>query len=96
MPRSSLNMSHPELTFDVKRGMYGQCRRIHGRIGLAGEIFAQAFFWDNSQTWDVEILNADGSVREEYSVDVTDREQAIDQIKAIMSLSYRSAMAEVA
>lgn len=80
-----------QLTFDVKRGMYGTCKRINGM--LSGEIFAQAFYWDLQQKWDVEVLNPDGSVRDEYSVDVSDREQAIDQVKAIMSLAYRSATA---
>jgi hypothetical protein len=75
------------LTFDVKRGMYGTCKRLNGRIGLGGEIFAQAFFWDIQQKWDIEIFTADGSIRE-YSVDVFDREQAIDQVQAIMSLEY--------
>lgn len=86
----------PALTFDVKRGMYGACKRIHGRIGLAGEIFAQAFFWDIGQKWDVEILNADGTVREQYSIDVSDRERAIDQVQALMSLCYRSVTAREA
>jgi hypothetical protein len=82
-----------QLTFDVKRGMYGTCKRIVGRIGLAGTAFAEAFFLDNSQKWDVLIYDADGRAVDEYSVDVSDREQAIDQVKAIMSLAYRSATA---
>jgi hypothetical protein len=75
----------PPLAFDVKRGMYGTCTRINGRIGLGGDVFAQAFFWDIPQKWDIEIFN--GSIRE-YSVDVFDREQAIEQVEAIMSLEY--------
>lgn len=75
------------LTFDVKRGMYGTCKRITGRIGLAGEIFAEAYFTDLTQTWGIDIFNADGSVGD-FSIDVTDREQAIDHVKALMSLEY--------
>lgn len=84
-------MPRATLTFDVKRGMYDTCKRINGRIGLAGEIFAQAFFWDIGQKWDVEILNGDGSVSETYSIDVSGREQAIDQVQALMNLVYRGA-----
>jgi hypothetical protein len=81
------------LTFDVKRGMYGTCKRIVGRIGPSGEAFAEAFFWDIGQKWDVEIFNADGSVSETYSIDVSDREQAVDQVEALMNLVYRGATA---
>jgi hypothetical protein len=77
----------PELTFDGKRGMYGSCRRIVGRIGLAGEIFAEAYFFDAEQRWYVVIFDAEQT---EYSVDVSDREQAIDQVEALMNLVYRS------
>jgi hypothetical protein len=75
------------LPFDVKRGMYGSCKRIRGQIGLAGEIFAQAFFWDIEKRWDIEVFNADGSIGE-YSINVVDREQAIRQVQAIMDLEY--------
>jgi hypothetical protein len=78
-------LTRQTLTFDVKRGMYGTCKRISGRIGLAGEIFAEAYFDDMQQKWDVVIFDADMT---EYSVDVSDREQGIDQVKAIMALEY--------
>jgi hypothetical protein len=80
-------LSEAPLTFDIKRGMYGTCKRIHGRIGLAGEVFAQAFFWDIEKKWDIEVFNADGSIGE-YSIDVVDREQAIHQVQVIMDLEY--------
>jgi hypothetical protein len=75
------------LTFDVKRGMYDTCNRITGRIGLAGEVFAEAYFFDLDQAWGIDIFNADGTVGD-FSIDVTDREQAIDRVKALMSLEY--------
>jgi hypothetical protein len=80
-------LSAAPLTFDIKRGMYGTCKRIYGRTGLAGTVFAQAFFWDIEKKWDIEVFNADGSV-DEYSIDVVDREQAIHQVQAIMDLEY--------
>lgn len=76
-----------DLTFDIKRGMYGTCGRITGRIGLAGEVFAEAYFDNIKQTWGIDVFNADGSVGD-YSIDVSDREQAIDQVRALMSLEY--------
>jgi hypothetical protein len=75
----------PTLTFDVKRGMYGTCRRIGSRIGLAGEMFAEGYFDDIHQKWDVVIFDARMT---EYSVDVSNREQGIDQVKSIMALEY--------
>jgi hypothetical protein len=78
---------HNPLTFDVKRGMYGSCKRIVGRIGLAGEMFAEDYFSDIDQKWDVVIFDAEDT---EYSVDVSDLEQAIDQIQALINLVYRS------
>lgn len=78
-------MSNPALTFDVKRGMYGTAKRIAARIGLGGEMFAEAYFSDINQTWAVVIFDAEMT---EYSVDVSDREQAIDQVQALMSLEY--------
>jgi hypothetical protein len=78
-------MTNNPLTFDQKRGMYGSCRRIVARIGLAGEMFAEAYFSDIYQKWDVVIFDAGMT---EYSVDVSDREQAIDQVQALMSLEY--------
>lgn len=81
------------LTFDIKRGMYGTCRRIVGRVGLAGTEFAAAYFDDVAQKWDVVIHDA---AQTEYSVDVTDREKAIEQVQAIMNLAYRSANARKA
>lgn len=81
-----------QLTFDRKIGMYGTCRRIHGRIGLAGRIFAQAFFSDIEQNWGVEILDADGRMVGEYIVAASqDSARAIEHVEAIMSLAYRSA-----
>ena len=44
-------MSRATLTFDVKRGMYGTCKRITGRIGKCGEIFAEAYFTDLASTF---------------------------------------------
>lgn len=83
-----------QLTFDRKIGMYGTCRRIHGRIGLAGQIFAQAFFSDTEQSWGVEILNADGAMVDEYTVSASeDSARALEEVEAIMSLAYRSATA---
>ena len=80
-------MSRVTLTFDIKRGMYDACKRITGRIGLAGEVFAEAYFSDIEQRWGVDIYNADGSLGD-FSIDVSDREQAIDQVQALMSLEY--------
>lgn len=80
-------MPRATLTFDVKRGMYDTCKRITGRIGKCGEIFAEAYFTDISQTWGIDIFSADGSVGD-FSIDVSDREQAIDHIQALMSLEY--------
>jgi hypothetical protein len=75
------------LAFDIQRGMYGSCRRITGRIGPCGEIFAEAYFTDLTQTWGIDIFNADGSLGD-FSIDVSDREQAIDHVQALMSLEY--------
>lgn len=83
-----------QLTFDRKTGMSGACRRIHGRVGLAGRIFAQAFFSDTQQNWGVEILNDEGAMVEEYTVDASqDSALAIEHVEALMSLAYRSATA---
>lgn len=83
-------MTSFSLSFDVKRGMYGTCKRIVGRIGLAGPGFAEAYFSDIGQKWDVVIYDAEQTT---YCIDVSDREQAIDQVQALMSLVYRSASA---
>lgn len=81
------------LTFDRKTTMYGICQRINGRIGLAGETFAVAYFDGLKQTWAVEILGADGSVAEEYTVDASQSADcAVEAVEALMGLAYRSSL----
>ena len=82
-------MTTPALTFDVKRGMYGECTRIIGRLGLAGEEFAEAFFSHIEQKWDVVVNDGKETT---YSIDVSDREAGIDQVKALMNLTYRASL----
>lgn len=82
------NNSQP-LTFDVKRCMYVTCKRIIGRIGLAGAAFAEGFYRDLDQLWEVAIYDAEGREVADYVVHAhEDFEASIEHVQALMSLEY--------